>query len=131
MCHISAVPSPSRSGTPKSRSHLRVQLFGQSLARGGCQAQRGEVLAAGLGMTHHLVDHGGDGDQDGRPVPRDPAEDDFRGAAVIEQHAGGAGGEGKQEIGARRVAEVELGHRERDVVLGVAEDLARRSTARC
>ena len=75
-------------------------------------------------MTHHLVDHGGDGDQDGRPVPRDPAEDDFRGAAVVEQHAGGAGGEGKQEIGARRVAEIELGHRERHVVLGVAEDLA-------
>ena len=57
-------------------------------------------------------------------MPRDPAEDDFRGAAVVEQHAGGAGGEGEQEIGARRVAEIELGHRERDVVLGVAEDLA-------
>ena len=55
---------------------------------------------------------------------RDPAEDDFRGAAVVEQHAGGAGGEGKQEIGARSVAEIELGHRERHIVLGVAEDLA-------
>ena len=101
-----------------------VQRLGQALARGGGEAQRGEVLPARLRMAHHLVDHGGDGDQDRRPVPCDPLEDGLRGAVVGEQHAGGARGEREQEIGAHRVAEVELGHRERHIPLGIAEHVA-------
>ena len=115
---------PVEERNPEDPLPLPVQLLRQPLARGGCQAQRGEVLASRLRVTHHLVDHGGDGDQNGRPMPRDPGEDDFRGAAVVEQRAGGAGGEGEQQIGSGRVAEIELGHRERHIVLGIAEDLA-------
>ena len=122
MCHCSAVPRPSSSGTPKVWSHLACNSSGSPSPAEVARRRRRDP-AARLGMVHHLIDHRGDGDQNGRPVPRDPAEDGVRGAALVEQDAGGADGEGEEQVGAHRVAEVELGHRERHVVLGVTENL--------
>ena len=101
----------------------RVQLLRQALAGGRGQPEAGEVLTVGLRVAHHLVDHGGHGDEDGRSVPRDAAEDGVGGTALVEQHAARARREGEQEVGSHRVAEIELRHRERHVVLAVAEDV--------
>src|SRR5258705_12831559 len=51
----------------------------------------------------------------------DPVEQDLGGRRLGEQNGRGAGREWEQHVGSGRVAEVYLGHRQRDVVLAVAD----------
>jgi hypothetical protein len=70
-----------------------------------------------------MVDHGGDVDQNRRPVAGDFLEHDLSGTAFREKHRGGAYRKRKQKIGPSRVTEEQLGHGERDVGLGVTDDV--------
>jgi hypothetical protein len=72
-------------------------------------------------MRHHLVDHRRHVDEDGGPEAPDLLEQEVGGHGLREERGRPAGREGEEEIGSRRVAEVELGNGERDVAIRVAD----------
>ena len=95
----------------------------ERLAGRGGKAEAPDIVEPGVRVGEHVVHHRGDVDEDRGPVALDLTEDFVGRGALGEEHRRRADGEGEEEVGAGRVAEVELRHRERDVVCPVADHL--------
>ncbi len=79
-------------------------------------------MAAG-GVGQHPAHHGGDGDEDGGAVPGDLSHQHLDRGLLGEQDRRGTHREREEEVRPGGVAEDQLGDRQRDVVLPVAQRL--------
>ena len=93
-----------------------IQLRGQRFAGRGRETQALEIGTRGRCARQHLLNHRGDVDQNGRPMPADVLQEDLRRRALRKEHARGAHRKGKEDVRAGGVSKEELRDRNRDVI---------------
>jgi hypothetical protein len=121
MCHISAVPRPSRSSTPNVSCQRWKQLRRQRLACRRHDAQRLDVRARRARMPRHLVDHRRHVDEHGGRNRRMRANTDSAVAGSGKSATLAPAAKREEQVRAGGIPEVELRHGERDVALAVAD----------
>ena len=120
-------------GGPQTVEQLDAELlvpaaieFGGQRFAGGCdETERRQVERPPPSRRgrQHVIDHGGDVDQDGGPELFDPADQRLRGAPLGEQADGRADGKWEQQVRPGGVAEIQLGDRQSHIVRRVLDHL--------
>ena len=125
MWNISAEPMPSRISTPKLSIQRRYSSGGSASPAESTSRSDDRSRSCAAGVVQHPADHRRHRRQDRRLVALDHVEQRRRLAALAEQRRGAAHREREQQVGPGRVAEEQLGHRDRQVALADAQHLLR------